>query len=415
MATQYQELSKIYYKAGSHGNSALEKTYQERFNAESTFRTGIVTGGHELFLAVPHELIILTEHILRKERRVSNALRRLPPIARSSLIRSLVMDEIVCTNEIEGIHSTRKQINDVLESIDQDGRNRSNDFKRFRELARLYLQLSDESHEDPRTPADIRSIYDSVMDGELEEKDRPDGTLFRKESVEIIGSGTKAIHTGVNPESAIVDYLEKNIELVHSEYMPELYSAAIFHYVFEYVHPFYDGNGRTGRYLLALHLSKVLSVPTALSLSRVIAEDKGAYYRGFKSVENHFNRSDATPFVLMTMQFVERAQDDMIDKLENDSRNLDKARESLARYERETPDSNEKECNLLYQMAQVKLFGMFDAVSVHEISKHLGCSAQTARKHAASLEARGLIETASKRPLSFRLSERGNLLLFGTE
>lgn len=415
MTMQYQELSKIYYKAGSHGNTALEKAYRERFDAESTFKTGIITNGCELFLTVPHELVILTERILRKERRVSNALGHLPPIARSSLVHGLVMDEIVCTNEIEGIHSTRKQINDALESIERSDSSQSNGSKRFKELARLYLQLSDELHKEPRTPADIRDIYDGIMDGELEEKDMPDGMLFRKESVEIIGGGTKPVHTGVNPESAIIDYLEKSIDLVDSEDMPGLYSAALFHYVFEYVHPFYDGNGRTGRYLLALHLSRVLSTPTALSLSRIIAEDKGAYYRGFKSAENHFNRSDATPFVLAIMKFIDRAQDDIIDKLENDNLALNEARKSLSRYEQANPDLSEKECSLFFQMAQVKLFGAFETVSIHEISKHLGCGVQTARKYAASLEARGLIETASKRPLSFRLSERGNRLLFDAE
>lgn len=405
----YQELSKIYYKARNDGYAALEEAYQARLSAESTFRTGIITNGNELFLAVPHELTLLTERILRKERRVSNMLRHLPPIAHASLIRDLVMDEVVYSNEIEGIHSTRKQINDVLEGIAEN--NQNPDLRRFREFAKLYLQLSDDSHMEPHKPEDIRTIYDSIMDGELTEKELPDGKIFRKDTVEIVGNGTKIVHTGINPESAIIQYISTILDLVNSEEMPGLYSAAIFHYVFEYVHPFYDGNGRTGRYLLALHLSKILSISTALSLSRIIAEDKGAYYRGFEAVEKRLNKSDATPFVLMVMRFIDRAQDDMLDRLDTSIQAFERAKESLKRYESEQEELPDKECAILYQMLQVKLFGTFGTASIHEIADYLGCKTQTARKYAQSLVDKDMLEIHTKRPLVFNLSDHAIALL----
>lgn len=405
----YQELSKIYYKARNDGYAALEEAYQARLSAESTFRTGIITNGNELFLAVPHELTLLTERILRKERRVSNMLRHLPPIAHASLIRDLVMDEVVYSNEIEGIHSTRKQINDVLEGIAEN--NQNPDLRRFREFAKLYLQLSDDSHMEPHKPEDIRTIYDSIMDGELTEKELPDGKIFRKDTVEIVGNGTKIVHTGINPESAIIQYISTILDLVNSEEMPGLYSAAIFHYVFEYVHPFYDGNGRTGRYLLALHLSKILSISTALSLSRIIAEDKGAYYRGFEAVEKRLNKSDATPFVLMVMRFIDQAQDDMLDRLDTSIQAFERAKESLKRYESEQEELPDKECAILYQMLQVKLFGTFGTASIHEIADYLGCKTQTARKYAQSLVDKDMLEIHTKRPLVFNLSDHAIALL----
>ena len=405
----YQELSKIYYKARNDGYAALEEAYQARLSAESTFRTRIITNGNELFLAVPHELTLLTERILRKERRVSNMLRHLPPIAHASLIRDLVMDEVVYSNEIEGIHSTRKQINDVLEGIAEN--NQNPDLRRFREFVKLYLQLSDDSHMEPHKPEDIRTIYDSIMDGELTEKELPDGKIFRKDTVEIVGNGTKIVHTGINPESAIIQYISTILDLVNSEEMPGLYSAAIFHYVFEYVHPFYDGNGRTGRYLLALHLSKILSISTALSLSRIIAEDKGAYYRGFEAVEKRLNKSDATPFVLMVMRFIDRAQDDMLDRLDTSIQAFERAKESLKRYESEQEELPDKECAILYQMLQVKLFGTFGTASIHEIADYLGCKTQTARKYAQSLVDKDMLEIHTKRPLVFNLSDHAIALL----
>lgn len=53
------------------------------------------------------------------------------------------------------------------------------------------------------------------------------------------------------------------------------------HYIFEYAHPFYDGNGRTGCYLLSLFLENSLSQPTVLSLSRAIANNRFALTDAF--------------------------------------------------------------------------------------------------------------------------------------
>lgn len=90
----------------------------------------------------------------------------------------------------------------------------------------------------------------------------------------------KVVHKGVEPEDKIIEVVETMLQTVQRDDMPEMISALASHYLFEYAHPFYDGNGRTGRYLLALFLSEALSVPTVLSLSRAIAENRSIYYRG---------------------------------------------------------------------------------------------------------------------------------------
>ena len=91
------------------------------------------------------------------------------------------------------------------------------------------------------------------------------------------------------------------IDVAHGEPFlayPETYGAIVSHFLFEYAHPFYDGNGRTGRYLLAVYLSRPLSTLTALSVSRSSAESRGAYYRAFREVEDSLNHGELTPLVL---------------------------------------------------------------------------------------------------------------------
>lgn len=64
-----------------------------------------------------------------------------------------------------------------------------------------------------------------------------------------------------------------------------LVKMAVMHYQFEAIHPFTDGNGRTGRILNILYLveSGLLDIPV-LYLSRYIIENKNDYYRGLQSV-----------------------------------------------------------------------------------------------------------------------------------
>lgn len=111
----YRTLAKLFHMDSSskryEKNEALAAT---RLEAESTFRTGVETPHGDLFLAVPRELSVLNETILRRERQIALLLSRLPPIATGALIRSLVIDEVVCSNELEGVHSTRRQINDFV-------------------------------------------------------------------------------------------------------------------------------------------------------------------------------------------------------------------------------------------------------------------------------------------------------------
>lgn len=402
----YKRLDKLFYEDDSSDRlSANEREACERLVAPSSFRTGIDIGTGELFLAVPRELSLVTEQVLRAERRVSRSWNALPGIAKGAYIRNLIIDEVVCTNEMEGIRSTRKQVKEALESIDQSaGEDRR--AKQFIEFANLYLGLTSGQVAPPETPADVRDLYDAVVAGTLQPGDALDGDLFRADGVDVRASSQKVVHRGVQPESAIVSYLNAMIRLAGSEEMPELYSALLSHYLFEYIHPFYDGNGRTGRFLLALYLSNPLSLPTTLSLSRVIAEHKGAYYRAFSVTEHPLNHAEATFFVLQMMDLIRIAQDELVAELQARQEALKEADERLDGI-RDKVGLSERACSLLFQAVQVDLFGMDADVTLHDMANYLEVTPQSARKYAAELEKAGLVETVGLRPLKFKLSVGG--------
>lgn len=397
---EYKELSKLFYMdASSNREKTLAEEEMRRRNSVGTFDLRFQTASGDLFLAVPNELTMLNELVLRTERRVTSLLGNLYPITANAVLRGLVLDEVVSTNAIESIHSTRRQIKEALASAADDKARR-----RFKELALLYLDIVFDKEQEPGSPEDIRAVYDKVVDGELDERDMPDGKLFRKEGVDVL-SGVKAIHRGLEPEGKIVEAMESMLGLMKSYEIPSLYAALASHYLFEYAHPFYDGNGRTGRYLCSLYLRRSLSKPTVLSLSRVILENRQAYYQAFRTVENPLNKGELTFFVLSMLELVRQAQLDVVDRLEKALRRqkeLFDMMDALAR----SYALKRQEREIVFMLMQYETFGLLGDASVEEIAGHLGVGKQAARGYLRTLEERDVVRKVNLRnPVTFALSE----------
>ena len=378
----YKELAKVFYMDSSSNREAnLAAEEARRRDSVGTFRLGYETQAGELFLAVPKELSALTEQVLRTERKVTALLNGMNLLAANAVLRGLVFDEVVFTNAIEGIHSTRRQIKDALESVSNDASRR-----RFKELALLYMDIASGKAEEPTTPEGVRAIYDRVMDGELDDAHIPDGRLFRKDGVDVIAGGVNVIHRGLEPEEKIVEAVKSMLALIEDEGLPSLYAALASHYLFEYAHPFYDGNGRTGRYLCSLMLDRSLSKPTVLSLSRVILEHRDQYYKAFRSVENPMNKGELTFFVMEMMSLVRKAQLDVIDRLDCARRRQGELRELMDDVIERADLKKKQEQGIVFMLMQYETFGMFGDASVEEVADYLKVGTQAARKHLRVLE-----------------------------
>lgn len=82
-----------------------------------------------------------------------------------------------------------------------------------------------------------------------------------------------------------------------------LVRLAVIHYQFESIHPFYDGNGRTGRIInvLFLVLAKLLDIPV-LYLSRYIVQNKARYYQLLQKVRDENAWEDWILFMLKAVE-----------------------------------------------------------------------------------------------------------------
>lgn len=407
----YPTLEKLFYMdASSERFQHHEEQLKLRLESESTFRTGIELESGELFCAVPRELSLANELVLRRERRVSALWRSLPTVALGAYLRGLILDEVVSSNEIEGVHSTRRQIEIALESAESAEIGTEGAAERghapFSEFALLYLGLTDRDNPpaQPQTPLHIRNIYDAIVRDALDKRDRVTPGHFRTGPVVIEDHRGKELHRGVNTESKIVDLLTQMIALEQSVDIPEIYSALLAHFLFEYIHPFYDGNGRTGRYLLALSLSRPLSTATVLSLSRIIAENKAPYYKAFDVTERRLNCSEATHFVMAMLDLIGKAQEQIIEDLEDKGAALTRLSQQVNQLDESYTD---RERDLLFYLGQVTLFGAFGETKMAEAADYLNVSAPTARKTFESLSCRDLLVRVSERPAIYRLSRLG--------
>ena len=102
----------------------------------------------------------------------------------------------------------------------------------------------------------------------------------------------ETIYTPPQNEEEIRDYLRNLEKFINNneDGIDPLIKVCLIHYQFESIHPFYDGNGRTGRILniLYLVLNKLIDSPI-LYLSKYINKTKQEYYKLFNEVRNNNN------------------------------------------------------------------------------------------------------------------------------
>jgi Fic family protein len=110
--------------------------------------------------------------------------------------------------------------------------------------------------------------------------------------------------------------LEKFINDKESSDIDPLVKMAIIHYQFESIHPFYDGNGRTGRIINILYLiqEKLQDLPI-LYLSSYIIKNKSDYYRLLQEVRTKNNWEEWLLFMIKAVDQTSRETIDLIIKI----------------------------------------------------------------------------------------------------
>ena len=131
----------------------------------------------------------------------------------------------------------------------------------------------------------------------------------------------ETIYTPPQNEKEIRDYLKNLEEFINnnSDNIDPLIKVCLIHYQFESIHPFYDGNGRTGRILniLYLVLNHLIDSPI-LYLSKYINETKQEYYRLFNDVRENNNFEDWILYILKGVEITSKQTIKLIENIQNE-------------------------------------------------------------------------------------------------
>ena len=310
----YEELKNLYY--GDNENYAQE--YMKIFSSEETVKINFYIGENQAFFLKNAEVMTIAYEISKLNNKISELCRMLPGIAIGQYSKKCLIDEIVITNKIEGVHSSRKEIGEALDVLETQSKNKGK-HQRFIGLVNKYLKLINNEPVSLKTCEEIRDIYDEIFLEEVISEDpnnKPDGKIFRKGSVSVHSETDKVIHVGLTPESKIIEATTSALNFLNNDPTDDLLKICIFHYLIEYIHPFYDGNGRLGRFILSYGISNVLSPLISFRLSETIKENISKYYKAFKTCNDQRNLGDLTPFLLMQLEMIFISMKDLKKSLE---------------------------------------------------------------------------------------------------
>lgn len=411
---EYQSLRTLFHRTTSDADAAVQTELQKRLASPATLRYPYQVRENALFVVLHRGIQELCEAVLCQELSIQRLWNQLPLVAQSHYFFTLLVNEIQSTNEIENIHSTRQEVTEALEAAGRKNQTSGNQPpKRFLEMADTFRLLFEYAapgqHRFPQSLPGVRKLYDRLLEGEIALDEQPDGKLFRSEPVSIWEGTHQPIHTGARTEAEINARLGVMLE-VSAAGNNNLVNAFVAHFMVEHTHPFYDGNGRFGRFLLALQLQEVLSAPTALSLSSEIMRQKRKYYRAFEQVEHPLNQAEATFFVADMLQILLDAQSDLEESLRERLGSLGRLEEAIQRL-RSGGGLGEYQIGALHFLGQVSLFGPRSGARLDEIADFLERSRGTVRPELKALVDRGLVREISRKPLVFALNTAGRELL----
>lgn len=219
------------------------------------------------------------------------------------LINTISLQEAKLSSEIENIFTTDDELYKAFSDMNTESIGASKEVLRYREsLWSGYNYLIQKGQFDQQYFIKVFQEIKQTKDGI-----RPD---FSNTTIKQGGTGPNAgqvIYTPPRGKKIIQEKLENLITFLNDDEqfnIDHLLKMAIAHYQFEAIHPFRDGNGRTGRIFNINYLTnkKLLDIPI-LFLSRYILDYKNDYYIGLQGVSQRGNWNDWLLFMMRAIEY----------------------------------------------------------------------------------------------------------------
>jgi len=223
----------------------------------------------------------------------------------AELVSSIVVTEAMNTNpelrrenRIKTIHSSLAIENNSL-SLSQvtaiiEGKKVLGPLKEIREVENAYTTYNQLLSFDPYSIDDLLQAHRLLMEDLVKEAGR-----FRSGGVGVF-AGEDLVHMAPPPHM-VPDLTENLISWAKTATVHPLIKSCVFHYEFEFIHPFADGNGRMGRMWQTLLLYQWKRIFAWLPVESLIKERQTAYY---ESIRSSTKANNAVYFIEFLLQAI---------------------------------------------------------------------------------------------------------------
>ena len=196
---------------------------------------------------------------------------------------------IAGTLAIEGNQLTEEQITAIIE-----GQRVLGSARELAEVAGAISAYDALPELQPHKINDLLKAHNLMMSGIL-----LDAGKFRNKAVGI-HKGNK-VHHIAPPAHQVSGLMADLVNWLKKSQDHPLITSSVFHYEFEFIHPFTDGNGRLGRLWQTLILSKWHQLFLALPLESIIKDNQQKYYQALEQADKEGNSVAFIDFMLLTI------------------------------------------------------------------------------------------------------------------
>lgn len=197
---------------------------------------------------------------------VSEQLSKNPKLRRENRIRSIHSSLAIEQNSL-----TMDQVSDII-----DGKRVLGPPQDIREVQNAYEAYEIMTRLNPYSVRDLLKAHKIMTEGLVKE-----AGVFRSKSVGVY-AGERLIHIGT-PANYVPVLIGQLFNWLKKSKLHPLVKSCIFHYEFEFIHPFADGNGRTGRLWHTLILAKWQEFFLWIPIETIIHERQADYYKALNS------------------------------------------------------------------------------------------------------------------------------------
>lgn len=222
-----------------------------------------------------------------------NELEKLPRLRKVSRIKSIHSSLAIENNTL-----SIKQVTDIVDGKRVLGP--ADDILAVKNAFKAYRVLDAVN---PYSVEDLLNVHSIMMDGLVEESGK-----FRTSNVGVFDEHNNVIHTA--PPAKMVNELIGNLfDWLKSSDLQMLIKSCVFHYEFEFIHPFCDGNGRMGRLWQTALLASWKSIFKYVPIESVIKDNQERYY---KAIAQSTLDGKCNAFILFMLDVIEKSIKDIV-------------------------------------------------------------------------------------------------------